>query len=165
MGLIKFDDLFSYWIYFWFLLYYFIISVFSEKHEFVRFIQNRFNPKLAIIIALLENIVTFTIILIFNFQVWLIVYYILMILFVKVLPLYLLRKDKIHPLNDIIVLILLFLFYVWYLHNIKKTSLQGIYTKTYYSLIRGEHKTPLFHLVTQFFTIPQHINKFNKNQS
>jgi hypothetical protein len=139
---IHFDELFSYWIFFWF-LFYFCYSFFYRN----TLINNYFNPLFALCIGLLNNLTTLFIIFIFNYDIWIIVYYIFMIFLVKIIPIYLLRNSKINWLNDSMVFVIIFIIYNFYLFFVKKTDIFRIYILTYISLVTGQSKTPLYSLI------------------
>jgi hypothetical protein len=101
MKLYRFDLLFSYWIFIWFLLYY------------LNFIKQ--SPKLVIILGIIENIFLF----LFMFFIQKsptneLVIIITINLILKGIPLYLVKNDNIHWKKDIISIIKVFsVFLVW----------------------------------------------------
>lgn len=135
---LRVDFLFSYWIFAWFLLYYSASHSSIAQKSAVLWI----NPKIALYIALIENITTVVIIgqkctfdILFK--------YIAMLLCVKVLPIYLLRNTKINWIRDIVGTIALFVIYLgWLYYN--ETTLWDVYSRTWRSISRGDNKTPFF---------------------
>jgi len=137
MDFIRPDYLFSYWVFVWFLIYYFIpISPFFRKYA---------NPLLALCFALIENIFQFIYFIYFHLNIWIIIYFLLMMFFVKILPIYFLLDRKIIWSNDIFLLFIVFAVYNFYLF-LNRTNLIEIYQTTIESIQKGENKTPLFYL-------------------
>ncbi len=112
----RFDFVFSYWIFVWFVLYWF------------KWID--FSPKLALCLGLFENLVLFLFIIlrkswIFTFS------FVVINLFIKIIPLYLLKNDKIYILRDLLNLVFVFLIYIsWIFINGKLFVFQKIYEYT-----------------------------------
>lgn len=151
-GYIRFDFLFSYWIIIWFLIYYFI----DHKTIAGKQIQIYRNPKFALCLALLENIVT--LLWIIMVSSWAIVLkYTCMMLLVKVWPLYLVWDKPMQLPNDIYVFVALFVLYNIYLY-LNDESLISIYKRTFTSIIQHDDRTPLFGLVAYLGQI-FHIDK------
>ena len=140
-GFIRFDYLFSYWIIAWFLIYYFI----DVKSEIGQSFRKYGNPKLALIIALIENAITLIWIAIVNGEIWTIFKYLCMILIVKVGPLYLVWGSPIRIPQDIYTFIAVFVIYNVYLY-LNDETLITIYHRTFTSIINRDNKTPLFGL-------------------
>lgn len=137
MDFVRPDYLFSYWVLTWFLIYYFFpIPPFFKKYA---------NPLLALCFALVENILQFVYFLYFHLNIWIIIYFLSMMLFVKVLPIYLLSPHNIIWRNDIFVLFFVFSIYNFYLF-LNGTNVIDIYRTTIKSIQNGENKTPLFYL-------------------
>jgi hypothetical protein len=135
---ITWDKLFSYWAFSWFIIYYFG-NKYLEKYTGVKIP----SPKLALHLALYENIIELISLITVNLNGWLITKYSLMILFVKVLPLYLIWDVKLEYPRDIYILIGVFIVYVAYL-NLIGTSLLEVYKTTNKSLAEGKNDTPFF---------------------
>jgi len=134
---IDWDKLFSYWIFSWFIIYYFG-NIYLEKYSGFRVS----SPKLALYIAFFFNLIELFSFITVNLNWWLVLKYILMILFVKVLPIYLLRNDNIR-IKDFYILIGVLLGYIIYLH-MRGTSLFEVYKQVNKSLAEGKNDTPFF---------------------
>ena len=95
-----FEFTFSYWIFVWFLIYYFGFT--------------KYNPKIWLMIALIIKIVPYLIGLRKNNNGYLlIIYYMIINFFIKIIPLYLLR-NTVSNLKDFIAgIVLLILFFLW----------------------------------------------------
>lgn len=149
-GKLRFDYLFSYWLFVWFLIYYFTINV--KGSRIANIIQKYFNPLLALYIALIENILTLFYLLLVRPEIVLIVKYFIMLFFVKILPIYLIKHKKIHFYNDTLVIIVIFSCYNIYLW-LNDTNLHEIYKRTISAISSGEKITPMFFLLNKLFNI------------
>ena len=134
--------LFSYWIFFWFLIFYFTQNV--RNSDAALFIQKNMNPKIGLYFALFENIATFLYIILFRTEFSVIIKYLLMIFSVKILPIYLI-KQKIHLWNDLFVFIFIFCIYIIYLW-INDETIYSVYKRTFEYVKSGQNKTPFFYL-------------------
>lgn len=106
----RFDLVFSYWIFAWFLLYLFRIIPYS--------------PKLALCISIIENAILLGIMIFLlqsSFET--IIKFLIINTFIKALPLYAVWSDKINWRQDIVRLIILFgVYIVWILLNSSSIS-------------------------------------------
>jgi hypothetical protein len=152
------DIIFSYWIYVWFLCYY-IVIVFNKnnknknknnnnKHVFTEIA----NPTIILYAALVENIFSLLYIFLstYNFSIFLL--YVIMMLLLKVLPIYLLREAPINIKLNIFVSICIFLLYVFYVQFIRKINVINLYVDIYKSIILQENKTPFFWIYNNMFS-------------
>jgi hypothetical protein len=145
---LRMDYFFSYWIVIWFIIYYFIIKTNIINTKTKTTIRNNFNPKFALYIALFENLCIFIYLLFHKPTLSLITKYILMMVVLKVIPLYLLQEEAIILPKDLLPVSVLFVFYNIYLTFIQ-TSLYSIYKSSAHYLIKGSNKTPFFTLLSQ----------------
>ena len=151
-GYIRFDFLFSYWVFLWFIIYYF---TYTKSWLGQRFTQWG-NPKLVLILALLENLATLGWIAVMNGDFLTLVKYTYMILVVKVLPLYLVWGRPIRVPQDIYVFMGVFVIYNVHLW-LNDESLITIYRRTITSIVQHDNNTPLFGLV-QYLGNALHID-------
>jgi len=147
-GIIRPDFLFSYWVIMWFLMYYFIPV--SSPGKISSFIKTHFNPLLAIYFAFAENILTLFTLAYRHTPLVILLKYIAMIAILKGIPLYLLRKSRVHWIHDIAVLSGVFLLYLVYLQW-NETNLYEIYRRTFTSVRDGKTDTPGFALVEYLY--------------
>ena len=106
--MIRIDYIFSYWIIFWYILY------------ICNFIK--YNPKFVIILGLIENICILLLMFYYNTKSRLIFLFFIMMIFLKIIPLYIIRNRKI-TLNDIYFTGVLFIVYLlWMFINKKNTT-------------------------------------------
>jgi len=97
--MVRIDFIFSYWIFFWYLFY---------LAGFVKY-----NPKFAIICALVENIFTMLLMIYYKTKKKLLLLFFIMFILMKVIPLFSIWTTKI-KLDDIVFTMLLFsLYLIW----------------------------------------------------
>ncbi len=127
------DLVFSYWIYFWYLLYAFKITSFS--------------PKFPLLLGLIDNLIMFLLMLLYGTSRVTIFYFIIINILIKVVPLYYLRNEPIKWI-DIYFTIFLFVIFVLWL-RVNEQSLIGNLKVIHDSLIYGQNKTPFMALLNQ----------------
>lgn len=143
-GNIRPDYLFSYWILLWVVVYYFCGKV-KESSKWSKYIYENMNPIPFVWLALVENIVLFVKILIYN-PIWsIIIKDLAMILFTKILTIYLLSGSKIKIIENILFGMILFIIYNIYLW-FNGQNVYDIYSKVHKYILGGENRTPLFQL-------------------
>ena len=104
MPALRADLVFSYWIYFWYILYAFNFT--------------KYSPKFPLILGLIDNIIMFGLMLKYGTSRRTIFYFIIINTFIKLVPLYYLRNESI-KLNDIYFTIgLFFVFMVKTKHHL-----------------------------------------------
>lgn len=138
------DLIFSYWIYAWFIAYYIIITI-STKRNII--IQDA-NPTIILYVALFENILSLFYLFFSTYDFSLSFVYLLMLLLLKVLPIYLLSKTNI-PINilpNIVISLTIIIIYLGYVEIIKNISVIKLYKDIMKSIILKENKTPFFKL-------------------
>jgi hypothetical protein len=134
MRVLRFDLIFSYWIFIWFLIY---------KLKWVMY-----SPKFAIIFGLIENFFMLIMMFLFGTKMESIIYFIIINIFIKVIPLYYLRKDYIYW-KDIYFTFVLFIIFIIWLH-INNESLIGNLKLIHDSLVYNGFNTPFFALIKKF---------------
>lgn len=144
---IHWSFLFSYWIFIWFLIY---IFSFSFDTSIAKWIQNYCNPLLVLRLALLENLFSFFMLYYYNTKSFILFKYVLVILILKVIPIYALRNTKINIVSNVTILVFLFLLYELYL-QMYGTNVIEIYRDTYQHIINDDGKTPIFLLIDTLF--------------
>jgi hypothetical protein len=127
------DLVFSYWIYFWYLLYAFKITSFS--------------PKFPLLLGLIDNLIMFLLMLLYGTSRETIFYFIVINTLIKVVPLYYLRNEPIKWI-DIYFTIFLFVIFVLWL-RVNEQSLIGNLKVIHDSLIYGQNKTPFMSILNQ----------------
>lgn len=131
MVALRVDLVFSYWIYIWYLLYEFKVT--------------KYSPKFILILGLIDNIIMFILMLLYNTSKKTILYFVLINLLIKVIPLYYLRNKSIKISEIYITFGLFFIFIIWLYLN--KQSLIGNIKLIYHSLLYSKHNTPFISLI------------------
>jgi len=130
----RIDLVFSYWIFGWFLLYVGKITSFS--------------PKFALMIGLIVNAIMWILMFIYSTPLFTISSFIVINLFIKIIPLWYLRNERV-LLKDIYATVGLFvLFIVWL--QINRQSLIGNMKLIHDSLLYGKNNTPFISFITKF---------------
>ena len=132
MAPLRFDLVFSYWIFIWFILYILKLTIYS--------------PKFVITVALFENIIMLIMMLTYGTSKKTIIYFIIINILIKVIPLYYLRKERIQIRDIYFSMFFLILFILWL--SINKQSLTGNLKTIYNSLLYGKNETPFMSLLT-----------------
>ena len=131
MAALRADLVFSYWIYFWYVLYAFKITSYS--------------PKFPLILGLIDNIIMLILMLLYGTSKRTIFYFISINTLIKIVPLYYLRNDNL-KIKDIYFTIILFAIFILWLH-LNKQSLFGNIKIIHDSLLFGQDKTPFMALI------------------
>ena len=127
----RFDLVFSYWIFIWYLLY---------MMSFVKY-----NPKFAILLGIIENIVLLILMATHGANKRTIFYFVFINTLIKVLPFYTLRHDVV-KIKDVKAMLILFgIYIVWIVVN--KQNLAGNYKMVYDSLTQNRDTMPFLALV------------------
>lgn len=133
------DLVFSYWIFFWYILYIF------------RYTQ--YNPKLAIIVGIIENFFMLLFMIYFQTQLNSIIRFIIINIIIKIIPYYSIRNVSL-VLKDILASISLFIIYIiWLILN--KQDIMDFHRRIFLSLVEDKNETPmmwLFKKVEAYFT-------------
>lgn len=138
---ITIDMLFSYWILAWFVMY-----IFLETQNI--WIRKHLNPLLAFYFGLFENVISCIQLFLYG-AMYSAIQFSVIIIALKILPIYLLRKHHIDWSNDLFVLLFIFAIYNLYLLVIKKTNIWTIYRETTKSISNNENRTPLLSFIHQ----------------
>ena len=144
MKLQRLDLIFSYWIFAWYLLY--ITKIIT------------YSPKFIIILGIIENMILLFFMIQNGSTIETIIKFIVINTFIKILPYYSIRNDKIID-KDIVASIVLFIIYIVWLYINKETLLQK-YNKIYNSLIQNKNDTP--GMIMMNFILKQIQNIQNK---
>ena len=135
---ISVDYLFSYWIFAWFILF-----ILCRKSTSVK---TYFNPRFAILIALFENIILFVYLLFYNATILVLLKYIVVIILFKIIPLFLLRKEKVRWFNEISIAVIIFIIYYIYIES-NNIHLHDLIQETANNILHDTNNTPFFRLL------------------
>jgi hypothetical protein len=130
----RFDQIFSYWIFVWYLLY--VLGIIS------------YNPKFALIIGVITNILVLLIKIIFKNSIYNIVFFITVNFVIKVIPLYFLWNSKI-LMEDVYASIGLFSIYLVWLY-FRGITIEGLLKKGVYILKYDKIDSPILGLFDKF---------------
>ena len=132
----RFDFVFSYWIFAWYLLY------------MVKFVKS--SPKLALGLGIIGNIVLLTLVILFGANLRTILSFIMINSIIKVIPYYSLHRETIRA-RDVKPIIILFIMYCcWIYYN--KQGLTGNYKMIFDSLVNNRYDTPAMSFMNRVFT-------------
>ena len=129
----RFDFLFSYWIFTWFVLYYF------------KFIT--YSPKFAFVLGLIENIILIVTMIYYKVTIATLLKFTFTITLFKLLPLYILRNDTIRVTDVIFTLLLFNLYLVWLLIN--GENFYHTTKRVINSLIHETNDTPFIFIINR----------------
>lgn len=127
----RIDLVFSYWIFFWFVLYYFHFT--------------NYSPKFVILIGLFHNSIMLIMMLLYGTSRRTIIYFIIINTLIKLLPLYYLRYKSI-TWREIQFSGVIFIAFILWLH-LNNQSLKGNLKLIYNSLLYGKNQTPFMSLL------------------
>ena len=133
----RFDFVFSYWIFSWYLLYELGIT--------------SFNPKFALTIALFENIIQLCMMFYFKNTIINIIMFCFINLFIKIIPLWRLRNTNYNLIDVYATLILFIVLLLWMdVNDMKYTT---FIEKSYYKLTHKKEGGPLTYYFNKYFTL------------
>ena len=133
MAALRADLVFSYWIYFWYILYAFNFTSYS--------------PKFPLILGLVDNIIMLILMLTYGTSKHSIFYFILINSLIKIVPLYYLRNERI-KIKDVWFTIFLFAIFVLWLH-LNSQSLIGNMKLIHDSLLYSRDNTPFMAILNK----------------
>ena len=125
--MVRLDYFFTSWLVIWFLLYYFNLI--------------KINPKIALLVAIIVNILIILAMVYNNVKILNIICSIVILIITKIIPYYLIKNDKSEK-NDIYALIIIFIIYLLYVHIISGNIIETFNEIYYENLILGK-KTPV----------------------
>lgn len=133
---ITFDKLFTYWVFGWFLVYYYSVHHTGIPVKIP-------SPIIGLYVGLVENLFVFVSFITTNrnWIEW--VKYIMIILFTKALPIYLIRNEPYVLSHTVYAFLLLFMVYLLYLQWLG-TNVIEVYKETEKSLTEGRNDTPMY---------------------
>ena len=134
MSALRTDLVFSYWIYFWFILYALKITTYS--------------PKFPLILGLIDNLIMLVLMLVYGTSKRTIFYFIIINTLIKIVPLYYLRNQPL-KMKDIWFTVILFIIFIFWLH-INEQSLIGNLKLIHDSLLYDQDKTPFMVFLNKF---------------
>lgn len=137
MWFITIDQVFSYWIYIWFIAYYVL-----NKTIYIP------NPTIALWLVLICSI-SMCLSLINRVDNTTIVALSIILLLSKGIPLFLLRNENVNIRNDVGLSIVLFVLYCVYVNIIYDTNPYKIYKAIQTSVVKNNNNTPIMYIFTK----------------
>lgn len=143
------DLLFSYWIFTWALIYFFIFVFFRKRGEWrlLHFIIRNFNPFFVFVFAIFENIAMLFFMIYKRVDFTILVLFCTMMFFTKIIPVVLLSFAPINGLSNILSILVVFIIYNLNL-LLNDTNVFNVYIGSYNAIV--EEKTPFIHYMKQF---------------
>ncbi len=123
----RIDFIFSYWIFFWYLIYISGIPI--------------YNPKFAIICGLIENIFILTLMLYFGTKKKIVFLFLTMSVLLKIIPLTTLWNSKMQ-IRDVFATITLFTIYLFYVLWINKKTITDFTEQTKNLILHNQNTLP-----------------------
>ncbi len=130
----RFDFVFSYWIFIWYVLY---------QYKIVDY-----NPKLALFIALIHSIFVLVLMIYFNNSMIHILLFIVIQLCIKIYPLWSLRNvsSSSRDIYDMIGLFIIYNIWLW----LNNHNIVHLHKTTYQSIRENKISTPIIYLVDKY---------------
>lgn len=141
-GIIRFDYLFSYWMFVWFVLYYFL-PTYTQNTPITNIFKQYGNPLYVFYLGILENLVTLAFMLWLNPDIQLVLKFVVMMCIMKIYPAYLLYYLPTNWKINIGLFFIVFTIYNVYLF-VNDTNIYEIYENTLTSIIYDRDLTPLY---------------------
>lgn len=140
--------IFSYWIFFWSILY--LGSIRTIKTQSVREIAYKFNPTLALLIAFIWTFISWVRMALRGYSVRRLAKYAAIILAIKIIPLFATvgtwQQDA---GTEIIILAAIFGLYVLYM-QLQGTNFVAAYDELSKSLEKDDNRTPIYYWTNLF---------------
>jgi hypothetical protein len=140
---ITWDLLFSYWLFYWFLIYYALVNVTAFN-----FIKTFANPIIGLIIASIENVFTLIALIYKNNSIESTLKYSFAILLFKVIPIYLLKQHSVNIFYSFISFLILFIIYLIYV-KMNNQNIVYIYQTTFESILTNKNDTPFYKIISK----------------
>jgi len=137
---LRIDLVFSYWMFFWYLLY-------ALKFT-------KYSPKFIIGLGIIENIIMFLLMFYYKTKPITIIYFIIINFFIKIVPFYMMINEKI-KICDIYASIILFVIYSLWVYLNGETVIE-YNNKIFESLVYNKSETP-------FISFMSYLQKYFKN--
>ena len=127
---LRFDLVFSYWLFFWYMLY---IYKFTQ-----------YNPKILLKIGILENIIMLFMMFRFETKIETMIKFILINTFIKFIPYYTIINTTVR-IKDLVAGIIIFIIYIIWVY-VNGYSIIEYHNKIFESLIQDKNETPFMFL-------------------
>jgi hypothetical protein len=144
---ITWDLLFSYWLFYWFLIYYIFVHIESNSvvYNLIKIIA---NPIIGLVIASTENIFTLMVLIYKNNSFMSTIKYLFAIVLFKLIPIYLLKQYSVNLFYSFISFLILFVIYLIYIKR-NNQNIVYIYQNTLESILANKNDTPFFRTMSK----------------
>ena len=141
------DKIISYWIFVWYLIY-IVLYINNPKSYFVKYC----NPYLAFILAILFNIIQLLYMFLKKTNSKTIVFFVIVLFFIKIIPLYTLQETHIHIKQDLFNIFIVLFVYIIYIYVVYKENIITIYKNILDSIINNNQNTPIMYILNKMFS-------------
>lgn len=121
----RFDYVFSFWIFLWYLLHIFGLV--------------KPSPKLVLLLGFFENLISFVILLFLANDIQRLMRLFVLNIFIKLIPVVTVWSEKIDLYKDLFLIYAVFAVYVFYIHIVNQTTVWDIYEKLYRNILEGRN--------------------------
>lgn len=144
---ITWDLLFSYWLFYWFLIYYTLINITNNGTMF-NFIKTFANPIIGLCIASIENMFTLIALIYKNNSLESTIKYLFAIVLFKIIPIYLIKQYSVNIFYSFISFLILFITYLIYV-KMNNQNIVYIYQTTFESILTDKNDTPFYKIISK----------------
>ena len=144
--------IFSYWIFIWSIIFIAIKYFYQFSSKQMPYKIKWFNPSLVLLIALIWNTESLIRLIVNNNPLNIILKYTLVIILIKLIPLWLVWTWDMNLYRDMTIALLIFIFYCVYLW-FNRTNLFEVYLDLTKSIENDENRTPLEYAINKLFGI------------
>ena len=129
----RIDFVFSYWIFTWYLLFIFKYT--------------KYSPKLVLIIALIHNTILLMIMIFYKYNIYNILFYCIINLFIKIIPLWTLRNNKSYDIKATLTLVIIYMIWLY----INNTNVIIVYNKQINNIKNNKPVGPVTEFINKLF--------------
>ena len=138
--IIKFDQIFSIWIFIWVFIY--LLASKNTNTKIGNFLYNNTNPIYLLYIAIIDNLYILLFLIFHKSTLWNIIKYIFIIMILKLIPMYLIKNTKMNIKNNLIFSFFFFIIYSLYLFFIYNTHFFEVHQKLSESILKDDDNSP-----------------------
>ena len=129
----RIDFVFSYWIFAWYLLFIFKYT--------------KYSPKLALIIALFHNTLVLILMIYYKVNLFQIIFFCFLNLFIKIIPLWTLRNNKSYDIKATLTLVIIYMIWLY----INNTNVIIVYNKQINNIKNNKPVGPVTEFINKLF--------------
>lgn len=144
--IIKFDQIFSIWIFIWVFIY--LLASKNTNTKIGNFLYNNTNPIYLLYIAIIDNLYILLFLIFHKSTLWIIIKYIFIIMILKLIPMYLIKNTKMNTKNILIFSFFFFIIYSLYLFFMYNTHFFEVHHKLSESILKDDDNSPFNYFIT-----------------